>query len=101
MYSSTVFTALFGRRRMRDASPSAVELENEGIQELQVISGTFNAEYGNAMSGDPAQDPFTRDLLEDVLAEQLPSEWTARFVRAPGRPSGRRRESDAAPGCRA
>lgn len=29
----------------------AVELENEGIQELQVISGTFNAEYGNAMSG--------------------------------------------------
>lgn len=30
---------------------SAIELENEGIQELQVISGTFNAEYGNAMSG--------------------------------------------------
>ena len=30
---------------------AAVELENEGIQELQVISGTFNAEYGNAMSG--------------------------------------------------
>jgi hypothetical protein len=29
----------------------AVQLENEGIQELQVISGTFNAEYGNAMSG--------------------------------------------------
>ncbi|MEX1055293.1 MAG: carboxypeptidase-like regulatory domain-containing protein, partial [Rhodothermales bacterium] len=29
----------------------AVELENAGIQELQVISGTFNAEYGNAMSG--------------------------------------------------
>ncbi len=26
-------------------------IENEGIQELQVISGTFNAEYGNAMSG--------------------------------------------------
>lgn len=30
---------------------TAIELENEGIQELQVISGTFNAEYGNAMSG--------------------------------------------------
>jgi len=30
---------------------TAVQLENEGIQELQVISGTFNAEYGNAMSG--------------------------------------------------
>ncbi|RMH61802.1 MAG: TonB-dependent receptor, partial [Bacteroidetes bacterium] len=30
---------------------TSVQLENEGIQELQVISGTFNAEYGNAMSG--------------------------------------------------
>jgi len=30
---------------------TALQLENEGIQELQVISGTFNAEYGNAMSG--------------------------------------------------
>ena len=29
----------------------AVQIENDGIQELQVISGTFNAEYGNAMSG--------------------------------------------------
>ncbi len=27
------------------------QIENESIQELQVISGTFNAEYGNAMSG--------------------------------------------------
>ncbi len=30
---------------------TAIQLENSGIQELQVISGTFNAEYGNAMSG--------------------------------------------------
>ena len=30
---------------------SSVQLENDGIEELQVISGTFNAEYGNAMSG--------------------------------------------------
>ena len=30
---------------------SVIQLENDGIQELQVISGTFNAEYGNAMSG--------------------------------------------------
>lgn len=30
---------------------AAVQVENSGIQELQVISGTFNAEYGNAMSG--------------------------------------------------
>jgi outer membrane receptor protein involved in Fe transport len=29
----------------------ALQVENESIQELQVISGTFNAEYGNAMSG--------------------------------------------------
>lgn len=29
----------------------ALTIENESIQELQVISGTFNAEYGNAMSG--------------------------------------------------
>ncbi|HFE65542.1 MAG TPA: TonB-dependent receptor [Caldithrix sp.] len=29
----------------------AIEVENDGIQELQVISGTFNAEYGQAMSG--------------------------------------------------
>jgi len=29
----------------------AVSVENESIQELQVISGTFNAEYGQAMSG--------------------------------------------------
>lgn len=29
----------------------AIEVENTSIQELQVISGTFNAEYGQAMSG--------------------------------------------------
>ncbi len=30
---------------------TALQLENDGIEELQVISGTFNAEHGNAMSG--------------------------------------------------
>ncbi|OYD16787.1 hypothetical protein CH333_02740 [candidate division WOR-3 bacterium JGI_Cruoil_03_44_89] len=30
---------------------AAVDVENSVIQELQVISGTFNAEYGQAMSG--------------------------------------------------
>ena len=30
---------------------SSLEIENEVIQELQVISGTFNAEYGQAQSG--------------------------------------------------
>lgn len=29
----------------------SLQVENESIQELQVISGTFNAEYGQAMSG--------------------------------------------------
>lgn len=29
----------------------SIEVENNSIRELQVISGTFNAEYGNAMSG--------------------------------------------------
>lgn len=28
-----------------------IKIDNSSIQELQVISGTFNAEYGNAMSG--------------------------------------------------
>jgi outer membrane receptor protein involved in Fe transport len=30
---------------------NALQVENNAIQELQVISGTFNAEYGQAMSG--------------------------------------------------
>ena len=30
---------------------NGIEVDNSSIQELQVISGTFNAEYGNAMSG--------------------------------------------------
>ena len=29
----------------------AIEIENTAIQELQIVSGTFNAEYGQAMSG--------------------------------------------------
>lgn len=30
---------------------SGISVENSAIQELQVVSGTFNAEYGQAMSG--------------------------------------------------
>ncbi|MDZ7346098.1 MAG: TonB-dependent receptor, partial [candidate division KSB1 bacterium] len=30
---------------------NALQVENSAIQELQIISGTFNAEYGQAMSG--------------------------------------------------
>lgn len=29
----------------------SIEVENDAIQELEIISGTFNAEYGQAMSG--------------------------------------------------
>ncbi|MEM6782503.1 MAG: TonB-dependent receptor [Bacteroidota bacterium] len=29
----------------------SVQIENDGIEELQIIAGTFNAEYGQAMSG--------------------------------------------------
>lgn len=32
-------------------SQMSVEIENNSIRELEVISGTFNAEYGQAMSG--------------------------------------------------
>jgi len=32
-------------------SSMAVEVENNSIEELQMVSGTFNAEYGQAMSG--------------------------------------------------
>jgi outer membrane receptor protein involved in Fe transport len=34
-----------------DGQDRAVDLEPEAIQDLEVITGTFNAEYGNAMSG--------------------------------------------------
>lgn len=34
-----------------DGSSVGQEIQNSSIQEVQVISGTFNAEYGNAMSG--------------------------------------------------
>lgn len=30
---------------------NAIEIENNAVQELNIISGTFNAEYGQAMSG--------------------------------------------------
>ncbi len=32
-------------------SSSSLNLENEAVQDLEVITGTFNAEYGRAMSG--------------------------------------------------
>ena len=34
-----------------DGTGRAVDVEAEAVQDLEVITGTFNAEYGNAMSG--------------------------------------------------
>jgi len=57
----------------------AVTIENDAIQELQVVSGTFNAEYGQAMSGvvnivtkDPADKFFGRfsAYLGDYLSNK-------------------------------
>ena len=50
--STEVSYMVNGIRITDDFSRSqSLEIENESIQELQVISGTFNAEYGDAMSG--------------------------------------------------
>ena len=32
-------------------SSSTIQLEPEAVEDLEVITGTFNAEYGRAMSG--------------------------------------------------
>ncbi len=34
-----------------DGTSAAVDVEADAVQDLEVITGTFNAEYGNAMSG--------------------------------------------------
>ncbi len=51
----------------------AAEIENNAIQELQLISGTFNAEYGQAMSGvvnivtkDGSYEDYSGSLRLDV-----------------------------------
>ncbi len=54
----------------------AVNVETESIQELQIISGTFNAEYGNAMSGvvNVVTRSGTRDFRASVEA------WAGDYV---------------------
>lgn len=50
--SSEVLYTINGITITDDFSRSqSFQIENQSIQELQIISGTFNAEYGNAMSG--------------------------------------------------
>jgi len=46
---------------------AAVQVENAGVQELQVVSGTFNAEYGLAMSG--VVDIATKEGTDRVMGE--------------------------------
>lgn len=45
-----------------------VAVENSAIQELQVVSGTFNAEYGQAMSG-----------IVNIITKDGGSEYTGEF----------------------
>ncbi|NQV15154.1 TonB-dependent receptor [bacterium] len=52
-----------------------VGIENNAIQELQVISGTFNAEYGQAMSG------IINIITKDGSLNKYSGELTYRFGR--------------------
>ena len=51
------------------SSEISVEVENDAIQELQVVSGTFNAEYGQAMSG-------VVDIVTKEGGQQLSGEFS-------------------------
>jgi outer membrane receptor protein involved in Fe transport len=57
---------------------NAIEVENNSIQEVNVISGTFNAEYGQAMSG--VVNVVTRDggeKLEGTLSAYTGNYFTS------------------------
>jgi len=47
---------------------SGITVENSAVQELQVVSGTFNAEYGQAMSG-----------IINILTKEGDSKYSGRF----------------------
>jgi outer membrane receptor protein involved in Fe transport len=53
------------------SNSQAVTIENVSIQELEVISGTFNAEYGQAMSG--IVNIITRDGRRDRIETEFSS----------------------------
>lgn len=61
---------------------AAVQLENDGIQELQVISGTFNAEYGNAMSG--VVNVVTKEGRSDRIGGSVEAYTGSYLVRGQG-----------------
>lgn len=57
----------------------AVQVDNNSVQELQVISGTFNAEYGQAMSGivnivTKDGDPTFHGNLQTYVSDYLPDD---------------------------
>ena len=54
----------------------AFQVENQAIQEVQVISGTFNAEYGQAQSG--VVNIVTRDGGDRYAASPQPLRWRLR-----------------------
>jgi outer membrane receptor protein involved in Fe transport len=51
------------------SNSQAVTIENVSIQELEIISGTFNAEYGQAMSG--IVNIITRDGRRDRIEAEV------------------------------
>ena len=57
---------------------AALQVENAAVQEIQVISGTFNAEYGQAMSG--VVNVITKeggDRLSGQITSYAGSYWTS------------------------
>ena len=64
---------------------------SETVEFLNIDYGFREEEISIASNARPSETTTLR-IVEDVLAAQLPPEWATRFVRAPGRPSGRRRD---------
>lgn len=46
----------------------AIKLNKEAVQEMQILAGSFNAEYGNAMSG-----------LVNIVTKEGTQKWSATF----------------------
>ncbi len=48
---------------------AAFEIEQNMVENLEVISGVFNAEYGQALSG-----------IVNIVTKDIPSKWTGNFL---------------------
>jgi hypothetical protein len=64
---------------------------SETVDFLNIDYGFREEEISIASNARPSETTTLR-IVEDMLATQLPPEWATRFMRAPGRPSGRRRD---------